>query len=48
MERGAGYGEASKHGTLPMYTQEGVAHRAHSILYTALHLYSVGVELVST
>ena len=43
MERGAGYGEASKHGTLPMYTQEGVAHRAHSILCTLPCIYTVWV-----
>ena len=42
---GPGYGEASKHGTLPMYTQEGGAHRAHC---STLHLYIVGVELLST
>ena len=39
MERGA-YGEAPKHGTLPVYAQEGVAHLPHcALLFNTAPLY---------
>ena len=39
MERGA-YGEALKHGTLPVYAQEGGAHLPHcALLFNSAPLY---------
>ena len=39
MERGA-YGEAPKHGTLPVYAQEGGAHLPHcALLFNSAPLY---------
>ena len=48
MERGA-YGEAPKHGTLPVYAQEGVGHLPHcALLFNTAPLYMSQISNYTT